>query len=644
MNYELQPRVAHIIKRIKSTKTPTNLMFFDTETKASKIDRTTRTEYHKLWFGYFKAYKLEGTKKVRRIEGRFDNYKQFWEALLKRTELKCPLIVFAHNLAFDLTQINFWNIHEDFKVETYNYVLEDPPNFIYCRYQGKDIVFVDTFNYWKSSLADMGKSLGINKGEMPKDYKDKNAWDEYCQQDVEIISEAIYNLIKLIRTEQLGVMGFSSPAIAMSAFKSRFMKHEIFIHEDRKVCKLERDSYYGGRNECFFIGQISKSKSYYLDVNSLYPYVMSGLFPTKLTGRGKAISLFEITTRMEKYGIIAKVYISSNDETYPKRYNNRLCFCKGRFWTTLAQPELQRAIRKGHVLKIDEWSSYEMQPLFVDYVNYWWQERLKYTKEVDPVRNTFCKLMLNSLYGKFGQRAFGSTDLTLESLEWIYKQRGKPFPRHIYNKDNLVREVEANKPWFPMGLDYPLKLQNVNGHIKVIIQKDEHHESFPAIASFVTSYAREYLLSLINMAGMENTFYVDTDSLFVNDKGYRNLVKKGLINANEIGKLKLEHTTNHLQIHCPKDYVFGDMEKIKGIRRNAKQIARNTWEQLQFEGFKSIIKRGGESYISIKTITKTNSREYTKANVLSSGRVIPFTLIEDLNDPLHTVLTETKEI
>jgi len=82
----------------------------------------------------------------------------------------------------------------------------------------------------------------------------------------------------------------------------------------------------------------------------------------------------------------------------------------------------------------------------------------------------------------------------------------------------------------------------------------EASNSFVAIASFVTAYARCYLWELIEKAGEENVLYMDTDSLFVTKKGYENL--KDYLDNKELGKLKLEDVTEDLTIWGAKLYKF----------------------------------------------------------------------------------------
>ena len=60
---------------------------------------------------------------------------------------------------------------------------------------------------------------------------------------------------------------------------------------------------------------------------------------------------------------------------------------------------------------------------------------------------------------------------------------------------------------------------SVNVNTKELLAYESIQESFPAIASAVTSYARAYLYNLIQIAGYHHCYYSDTDSLIVDKQG-----------------------------------------------------------------------------------------------------------------------------
>ncbi|GAI83780.1 unnamed protein product, partial [marine sediment metagenome] len=121
-----------------------------------------------------------------------------------------------------------------------------------------------------------------------------------------------------------------------------------------------------------------------------------------------------------------------------------------------------------------------------------------------------------------------------------------------------------------------------------------------------------------------NTFYCDTDSLFVNSQGYNNLI--GQIHKTKLGKLKVERTTNSLKLLGCKSYVFGDQVKHKGRRKNAKKISENTYMQDQWSSLKSLIKNKDLTSYEVNDIVKHYSNIYDKGILQKDGSVSPLIL------------------
>lgn len=607
---------------------PSNFLFFDTETQPTKKSKQTQQQIHKLWFGAYWTFRYVDKKQTRNNKGLFYSSDSFFQVIKQRLDKSRPLYIFAHNLGFDLTIVDFWEQAEEHGLECLYAILEDPPLFLSYRWEECKIIFVDTFNFWKCGVADMGKSLGYPK----LDIDITTATDEeaipYCERDVEIIAKQVIELLDFLTDNDLGSFGISAPTIAMNTFKKRFMKHEIFIHDRTRILALERQCYYGGLVNNFYVGKSQGQLIYHTDVNSLYPSVMLGLFPTKLVSSQLDVKPPISLLANDRIGYCADVTIQCQGRSYPKRYHNRLCEVTGKFRTQLCGAEFAQAIRCNSVLHIHQLATYEMEPIFKEYVEYFWKLRQKHSIPKGNPREQLIKLLMNSLYGKFGMKGFDWKDFTSDNLEAYYALMGVDYPKQ-YRSPNFIPTVENyTSLWHALEMDQPIKIRHLNGKTQIQFPTGEHTESFCAIAAFVTAYARERLRQLIGIAGYHHTYYCDTDSLFVDQYGYSQLVKAGEVESKTLGKLKLEGQSTKWTFYGPKDYEFGDKTVLKGIRKNAKKIGNCTYEQLQFEGLRSVMNRGGEGYIMISTITKHNKREYSKGLLTSSGWTQPFTLSE----------------
>jgi DNA polymerase elongation subunit (family B) len=522
--------------------------------------------------------------------------------------------------------VDFWNRHEkeDFDLEFS--VLENPPTMLSLTHPLGKLVVIDTFNYWKTGVAQMGESLGMPKLEMPTSTKIDKAWKEYCLRDVEVIANQILRLFRFLRDNDLGSFKISAPGLAFGTFRRRFMKHEIYLHDRASVLALERNCYYGGLVNNFYLGSVNGETIYKYDVNSLYPAMMLKDYPTKLLESHTDISPSKLAALIRNQGGCAWVDIEEYGRTYPKRHNGRLCDVKGKFSTYLCGDELKHALKVGSITRVRFASVYEVAPIFKEYVKYFWDLRRKYQTEGDKVGEQFVKLLMNSLYGRFGMKGHKWVDFNSTNLQLYYTYYGVPCPTRYLNSDFCPIVSSFRHRWEAEGLDEAIVLRYFGGKLEMQFPTGEHRESFCAISAFVTAYAREYLRFYITVLGENEVLYCDTDSLFVTKTGSDRLKDLCMVDPGTLGKFKLEGKAKKCTFYGPKDYVFQEHIVRKGIRKNAVQVNHNTFEQDSFEQLKSVLNRGGEPFIIIKKIQKTLQRQLVKGVRKSYGRVTPLIL------------------
>ncbi|MBA7557220.1 hypothetical protein ES705_49962 [subsurface metagenome] len=208
---------------------------------------------------------------------------------------------------------------------------------------------------------------------------------------------------------------------------------------------------------------------------------------------------------------------------------------------------------------------------------------------------------MNSLYGKFGQ------------LMGEWETCGKCDPKEV----KYWRESRS-------GDSKIYHYRKINGLIQRYEKKREAFNSFCAVASHVTGYARVKMWNLMVKAGHDNIYYCDTDSLFVNSKGYKNL--RSEISLTEIGKLKIEDKTEDLKLLGCKHYVFGNIRKHKGKKNNAIKLSDNVYRQSQWSTLKTLISNENLEDYRVTEVVKHFTGKYDKGTVLDNGTVVPLIL------------------
>ena len=592
-------RSAHVIKRAVGNRLPQRFIFFDTETEEVNNQGTQRLKLVVAcsWF----VNKKTGIEKVTWFHSK--NSKRFYAWLTGQLKAHISTRIMSANIWFDFRNARLYNHMKKDHWQCVGDFCKGHTLIFKFKLKNYRIEFVNIQNYFNVPVKIIGQSIGLPK--LDVDFKAVNDKEllTYCKRDVEIIFKAFRDLYLFIRDNKFGSIPYTAPGVAFSCYTHSFMPKQINVHINEPVLELERKAYYGGRCECFLIGRPRLEMYYKVDINSMYPYIMKiNDYPVKLIQVGYDVCLQAILKVSPLYCFIAKCEIETDDPVYAYRNNGKLIFPTGRFITYLTTPSLLFGIKNGHVKKVSMLACYKKANIFNKFVDYFYNKRLAFRTSNNPAFAYLCKILLNSLYGKFGQRA----------SRVVYTGRNeKAKDMRLLVIDAKTHEIATHQVFF--------------GRETITAQgEDEAANSMPAIAAHVTDHARLYLWLLIKKAGLKNCFYCDTDSIILNKKGLKNLTAQ--IKPEQLGMLKIEAQARRVNILGAKNYVFGSDVKIKGIPRNAKRNKDGSYTYIHFPGIISELRQGITEDYRIETQTKRLSGIYDKGIVGKSGQVTPFHL------------------
>jgi hypothetical protein len=595
-------RKAHILKSEKTLTIPRHIIIFDTETKKNRIDSENVQQVLRL--GWACYYRRASDRHIDKYEWcYFETQSVFWHFVLSHTYPKEKVWLIARNIVFDFTVLGGWAYLKKAGYKLKFFYNAGTTSIISVYKQRCSIVFLDSMNWFVESIEKTGERIGLPKLKIDFDTCTQAELKVYGRRDVEIELENFKLFIKFLTEGNIARLCYTRGSTAMSAFLLRHYTTKIYIHNNKQALQLEREAYRGGRVECFFIGTVSDGDFYLLDVNSLYPYVMKqNYYPVKYVKTLHNVSINDLTKYLKKYAIVARVLVDTDIPVYSIR-RGRSMFPVGQFVVTLCTPELQYAVLAGHIQSVDTLVLYKRENIFTSYVDKFYNLRQQFAAAGNEEYVELCKKMLNSLYGKFGQKA----------ENWV----------KIGEAPNEPDRVEVG---FVYGGTKFTKVQYLLGEVFLLKSYGEAYDSFPAIAAHVTAYGRLYLWDIMQKAGTGNYFYCDTDSLIVNKQGLDNLANR--VSPSILGDLKIADKGNTLDIRGLKDYTFASKNVIKGIRKNAVQITDNLYTQDQWPSFKGMLRKSNSAIYTVKTITKHLTREYFKGTVTDTGLVIPLVLKE----------------
>lgn len=309
---------------------------------------------------------------------------------------------------------------------------------------------------------------------------------DYIKNDVEIMARALKEMF----TRGLTKMTIASDAI--NDFKKRFPGfRRKFPLLDVEIDKDIRKSYKGGFtyvNECWKEKPITYGIT--LDVNSLYPSCMCSPYelpfghPYFFHGKYEydpkyPLYIQSMTCSFKlKPGKIPSIQIKNTMSFIPNEYIKSsdgervtIYLTKPDYELFLEQYEIYNPVYNGG------WKFQSSVGFFDNYINYWTEQKIKASKEKNKPLRQISKLMLNSLYGRFG-------------LSSVARQKA-PF----IDKDGL------------------LKFYN--------LPTETRETMYVAVAAFITAYGRsktirtsQYIKDYtINKYNKDMYYYSDTDSI-----------------------------------------------------------------------------------------------------------------------------------
>ncbi|GBB99132.1 hypothetical protein RclHR1_34200001, partial [Rhizophagus clarus] len=312
---------------------------------------------------------------------------------------------------------------------------------------------------------------------------------------------------------------------------------------------------------------------YYYDVNSLYPTAMSRPMPVGIPTR---INLtVEQFLNGEFFGFLETTVQAGANEyigLLPIKLHGRLICPGGIFSGIFFSEELRFALANGYKLLSIKWA-YKFEKgnsCFKELIEILNQMKIEGQVKGQPTIRNLAKLLMNSMYGRFGMKPSMSVTEIVEAgreekyfKEWLINSQIKLGSYYVLNMSpNLV---------YLQGVLTPEK------YLETLLTYS--NKTNVAIAAAVTSYSRiiinSFKLLAINL-GLE-IYYSDTDSLVVNGT-----LPEEYISSTELGLLKLEHTIEEGIFVMPKVYYLLTSEgkeviKCKGF---GGQLTKTNFEAL----------------------------------------------------------------
>lgn len=510
---------------------------------------------------------------------------------------KANYIIYFHNLKFDGEFIIHWLLTNGFTCikdkkdradNTFTTLISDTGQFysieIFFETQNKrkinKVTIYDSLKILNFSVSQVAKSfnLGLLKGEI--DYKkDRPIGYQMTQEEIDYLKNDVVIMAKALTimfTQNLTKMTIGSNAL--SQYKEMNQSFRLYFPVlPYEIDQQIRESYKGGftyLNPYYKGKEVQKGSVY--DANSLYPSVMYNENlpigePLYFEGKYETDRLYPLYVQKLtcafnlKPNKIPSIQIKNNMSFLPNEYiessNDEL------ITLTLTSVDLSLFFEQYDVYDITYhggWKFKQLKGLFKQYIDKYTEMKTTAKQNKNSALYLIAKLMLNSLYGKFGSNP---------------NVRGK-YP--ILTDDGIVK--------------YKLYPNEIKDSIYI------------PVASFITSYARRKTIKTSQMIrdysiehyGEDYYIYSDTDSIHI-----LNLTKEELMPLIDISDYDLgawKHEGNFIKAKFLRQKCYIEqMEEDQQIHVTVSGMPKRLGHKVNFENFNESFSTDGKlTYKHIK--------------------------------------------
>lgn len=349
------------------------------------------------------------------------------------------------------------------------------------------------------------------------------------------------------------------PSLAFAIFRSNFMNKENIPQLSGKIASDIKKGYTGGAVDMYIPKSKPGVKLKSLDINSLYPSQMeSRLMPigTPTYFEGDILKI-----DANAFGFFYCKIVAPDNIKHPILQtrvltNNgmRTMAPIGTWEDMLFSQEMDNALKYGYEIEVLWGYTFESEIIFKDYVDFLYNLRSQYDKS-NPL-NFIAKILMNSLYGRFGM------DDNFSNINIIHNDYFSEFENKFFDSITKVTDID----------EYKL-IESKNS------ENELNHNTSITIAAAITAYSRIHMSQFKNNHKI-NLYYTDTDSIYTDSK-----LDSSFIDSKVLGKLKLEYICKRAIFLTPKVYcletISGELiYKVKGLTKNI---------ELSFQDFEKLL-------------------------------------------------------
>lgn len=509
----------------------------------------------------------------------FTDAGEFWRWVTSYTYGHGRTCLAFHNSSYDLGLLDAFTwlpaLHYD--LQWCN--LDRDVSVVTWRGPGGTLVIWDTYTWTGQALESLAPLVGIAKPALPHDDDSEDAWLARCTADVRITQAVVKQLLAFVRVQHLGNWQPSGAGMGHTAWRHRFYREKVLVHDDADALAAEREAMHAGRAEAWWHGRPGGGPFTEWDMAAAYPRIaLECDLPAKLWDHDVAPTRRIHEWALEWFRVLARVTVRADAPVVPARHDGRICWPVGQFDTFLWDTELAALRAAGGRYKVHEQWRYTKKPVLADWAAWSIAMLGLGPPAISGVAQCWVKHQSRAVIGRMGLRTPTWERYSRNWLPWF---------------TGLSWLHEAEQP--------SRRLMHVGSYVWAESERTEAQQSVPQITSWIMAEARTRLWAATLAAGQDQVLHLDTDSLIVTRAGSGRLAAAAA--AGLPGAWRPKATWRSLDLTGPRHYTAPGRRQVPGVPRKAEETEPGVYRGEVWDSLARALSEGrtGEVRVRLRT-------------------------------------------
>lgn len=543
------------------------------------------------------------------------------EWIIEMTRGRETTWIFTHNAALDLITTQLPLALHSREYEVTDASLSGAAPWMRLSRGSKRLSIASSFSWLPHTEAELADRMGLPPPTRQPDQTDDQWAAASGRHDLDTVTKAMVALLDWWDKHALGKWSLSGPSTGWHAMRHIPTPFKVVIDPDPIRIAADRAAIHGGRRGVWLVGSRSLGPFLELDFANAYPSVAAHLpLPSRRGASFESMALDNWRLTSDRWGIIAKVELSTAVPRWPVRFPGGTFCPVGRFRTTLAGPEIRDALRLSCLRSVGRGITHQLNYHLAPWADWTIATLRNHSGDEPAAAQLFAKHCSRTVIGKWAARSYERTDLGQSPVPgWAFEEG--------WDHDSHAR----------------MHIIDLAGQRWASTVSGDAEQAYPAVLAWVESETRVRLSRVIEAIGERAVLQCDTDGLIVSERVMGTKAARGhLLAPGDLRgpartkwvidqldpvvaplTIRIKKTHKSIRVLGPQHVDKPGDRKFAGLPKLAIEVEPDVYRFKQWPGLSTQLGYGRPgSYLRPETTVRING-PYAPGWVLTDGSVVP---------------------